>query len=53
LGADLDSCRNPATGEAMMLRARRIVTFKPSGNLRQKTNGTYKYWWQKEEYQIR
>ena len=23
--------RNPATGEAMMLRARRIVTFKPSG----------------------
>ena len=45
--------RNPATGEAMMLRARRIVTFKPSGNLRQKTNGTYKYWWQKEEYQIK
>jgi len=37
----------------MMLRARRIVTFKPSGNLCQKTNGTYKYWWQKEEYQIK
>ena len=45
--------RNPATGEAMMLRKRRIVTFKASGKLRQKTNGTYKYWWQKEEYQIR
>jgi len=41
--------RNPATGESMMLRKRRIVTFKASGILRQKTNGTYKYWWQKED----
>ena len=28
--------RNPATGEAMMLDARRVVTFKCSGQLRDK-----------------
>lgn len=32
--------RNPATGDPMMLRPRRVVTFKPSGKLRQKINGT-------------
>ena len=31
--------RNPATGSDMMLRARRIVTFKCSGKLRDKING--------------
>ena len=31
--------RNPITGESMMLDARRVVTFKPSGKLRQKVNG--------------
>lgn len=31
--------RNPATGEEMMLRARRVVTFKCSGKLRRKVNG--------------
>ena len=31
--------RNPATGEDMTLPARRIVTFKCSGKLRQKLNG--------------
>ena len=30
--------RNPITGKAMMLDARRVVTFKPSGNLRKKVN---------------
>jgi integration host factor subunit alpha len=30
--------RNPATGEDMMLAPRRIVTFKCSGNLRDKIN---------------
>ena len=30
--------RNPATGEAMMLEARRVVTFKCSGQLRDKIN---------------
>ena len=30
--------RNPATGEDMMLRPRRVVTFKWSGKLRQKIN---------------
>ena len=30
--------RNPATGEAMMLEARRVVTFKCSGQLRGKIN---------------
>ena len=30
--------RNPATGEDMMLRPRRIVTFKCSGKLRDKIN---------------
>ena len=32
--------RNPATGEAMMLDARRVVTFKCSGQLRDKINKT-------------
>lgn len=31
--------RNPATGDAMMLRDRKIVTFKCSGKLREKING--------------
>ena len=31
--------RNPQTGEAMMLEPRRVVTFRPSGNLRAKLNG--------------
>lgn len=31
--------RNPATGEDMMLDARRVVTFKCSGQLRGKING--------------
>jgi len=30
--------RNPATGEDMMLRARKVVTFKCSGQLRDKIN---------------
>ena len=30
--------RNPATGEGMMLRPRRTVTFKCSGKLREKIN---------------
>jgi len=30
--------RNPATGEDMMLDARRVVTFKCSGQLRKKIN---------------
>lgn len=31
--------RNPATGEAMMLAPRKVVTFKCSGKLRDKING--------------
>ena len=31
--------RNPATGEDMMLDARKVVTFKCSGKLREKVNG--------------
>ena len=31
--------RNPATGEDMMLRPRKVVTFKCSGNLRGRING--------------
>lgn len=31
--------RNPATGEAMMLAARKVITFKSSGKLRDKVNG--------------
>ena len=31
--------RNPATGDEMMLNARRVVTFKCSGKLRDKING--------------
>jgi integration host factor subunit alpha len=30
--------RNPATGETMMLKPRRVVTFKCSGKLRDKIN---------------
>jgi integration host factor subunit alpha len=30
--------RNPATGEDLMLRARKIVTFKCSGKLRERVN---------------
>jgi integration host factor subunit alpha len=30
--------RNPATGDEMMLRPRRVVTFKCSGKLRRKIN---------------
>jgi integration host factor subunit alpha len=30
--------RNPATGESMLLEAQRVVTFKCSGNLRDKIN---------------
>lgn len=32
--------RNPATGDALMLRKRRVVTFKCSGQLRNKINGS-------------
>ena len=32
--------RNPATGEDMMLDTRRVVTFKCSGQLRSKINGS-------------
>jgi integration host factor subunit alpha len=31
--------RNPATGEDMILRPRRVVTFKSSGKLKGKING--------------
>ena len=31
--------RNPATGEAMMLSRRKVVTFRSSGVLRDKING--------------
>ena len=31
--------RNPATGDEMMLRPRRVVTFKCSGKLRRRVNG--------------
>ena len=32
-------CRNPATGAHEILPARRVVTFKCSGKLREKVNG--------------
>jgi integration host factor subunit alpha len=32
--------RNPQTGESVMLAARKVVTFKPSGILRKKVNGS-------------
>ena len=32
--------RNPQTGDELILPARRVVTFKPSGILRDKTNGS-------------
>jgi len=32
--------RNPATGGDLTLRARRVVTFKVSGQLREKVNGS-------------
>ena len=31
--------RNPSTGEDMMVRSRRVVTFRSSGKLKQKLNG--------------
>ena len=31
--------RNPATGEAMMLEPRKVVTFKCSGHLKDRING--------------
>lgn len=31
--------RNPATGEDLMLRPRKVVTFKCSGKLRERVNG--------------
>ena len=31
--------RNPATGQDLMLRERRVITFKCSGKLRDKING--------------
>ena len=31
--------RNPATGDVMMMRPRRVVTFKWSGKLRKRLNG--------------
>jgi integration host factor subunit alpha len=31
--------RNPAPGDSMMLRPRRVITFKVSGKLRSKING--------------
>jgi integration host factor subunit alpha len=31
--------RNPATGDDLLLRERRVVTFKCSGKLRKKING--------------
>ena len=31
--------RNPATGDAMMLKHRKVVTFRCSGKLRDKING--------------
>jgi integration host factor subunit alpha len=31
--------RNPATGDTMMLEPRKVVTFKCSGNLRDRING--------------
>jgi integration host factor subunit alpha len=31
--------RNPATGDAMMLASRKVVTFKCSGKLRDRVNG--------------
>jgi integration host factor subunit alpha len=31
---------NPQTGEELMLDARRVVTFNPSGTLRDKVNGS-------------
>ena len=33
--------RNPATGEDLMLKARRVVTFKCSGQLRDKINNQH------------
>ena len=35
--------RNPATGDSMMLRSRRVVTFKCSGQLRDKINNPHQY----------
>lgn len=32
--------RNPATGDDLMIESRKVVTFKCSGKLREKVNGT-------------
>lgn len=34
--------RNPATGEALMLDPRKVITFKCSGKLRERVNGRRK-----------
>jgi len=31
--------RNPATGDDMILKARKILTFKPSGKSKERMNG--------------
>ena len=31
--------RNPQTGESLMITARKVIQFKPSGKLREKVNG--------------
>jgi len=37
--------RNPATGEDMILAPKRVVTFKCSGNLRDKIKTPLRDWW--------
>ena len=34
--------RNPSTGEDMMMRPRKVVTFRPSGKLRDRINDNYR-----------
>ena len=45
--------RNPATGEDMMLKRRRVVTFKSSGKLRGKINGNCRPIKNQQNYQGR
>ena len=40
--------RNPATGESLMLKPRKVVTFKCSGKLRNKVNGIREKKWYDE-----
>ena len=40
--------RNPATGETLMLKPRKIVTFNCSGRLRDKVNGCEKKWYDEQ-----